>query len=178
MQIKPEFRILSEQDVPLYRKIRLKCLQNYPDNFGTLYEDEIHAKNLKFDTILRQQNSQSFLLGAFVNQELIGICGCMREDRIKTNHRAEISQMYVRNSFAGQGIGTKLLAHTLDKAFADTSLEMIELGVVDNNPQAIKLYSNLGFVQFGQLDNYFKHKNQYCGFTFMVLTQEKYFSLL
>ncbi len=175
MENETEFRILTADDINLYREIRLDCLQNYPDYFGTLLQNEVKAKTLKFDNVLRQENSQSFLYGAFKKEELIGICGFTREDRIKTNHRGEINQMYVRNEFAGQGIGTQLLKFTLDKAFTDEKLELIELGVVNNNEKAIKIYSNFGFVQFGHLENYFKYDNKYWAFTFMVLTKENYF---
>lgn len=170
-----EFRILTVDDINLYREIRLDCLQNYPNNFGTLFENEVKAKTLKFDKVLRQESSQSFLYGAFKKEKLIGICGFTREDRIKTNHRGEINQMYVRNEFAGQGIGTRLLKFTIDKAFADEKLELIELGVVNNNEKAIKIYSNFGFVKFGHLEKYFKYNNKYWAFTFMALTKENYF---
>ena len=174
MESEIEFRILSADDLNSYREIRLDCLQNYPDNFGTLFENEINSKSLKFDKVLREENSKSFLLGAFIEKELIGICGFTREDRLKTNHRGEINQMYVLNKLAGQGIGTKLLKLTLDKAFTDESLELIELGVVNNNDKAIKIYSNFGFVEFGHLEKYFKYENKYWAFKFMVLTKDTY----
>lgn len=175
MENEIEFRILTANDINLYREIRLDCLQNYPDNFGTLFENEVEAKTLKFDNVLRQEKSQSFLYGAFIKKNLIGICGFTREDRIKTNHRGEINQMYVRNEFAGHKIGTQLLKFTLEKAFTDKNLELIELGVVNNNQKAIKIYSNFGFVQFGQLEKYFKYNDKYWAFTFMSLTKENYF---
>lgn len=174
MQKEINYRILKAADLLLYREIRLHCLQNYPDNFGTLLENEGNATDLKFDAVLRQENSKSFLYGAFMGAQLIGICGFTRQEKVKTNHRGAISQLYVRNEFAGQGIGQQLLRYTLDKAFADESLEMIDLGVVNSNEQAVKLYLNIGFVQFGHFEKHFKHNDKYWGFTFMVLERETY----
>ncbi len=175
MQHKIEFRLLNARDINLYRDIRIDCLHNFPNNFGGLLEDEIHSRELKFDKVLQQENSLSFLYGAFLKQELIGICGFTRMNRMKTNHRGEISQLYVRQEFTGKGIGKKLLTLTIEKSFSEKSLEFIELGVVNDNLNAIKIYSDVGFVEFGHYEKYFKFENKYWGFSFLVLSKEVYF---
>ena len=71
MENEIEYRALIANDINIYRKIRIDCLQNYPNNFGTLLENEVKAKTLKFDKVLLQENSQSFLYGAFKKEELI-----------------------------------------------------------------------------------------------------------
>ena len=170
------YRTLNEGDLIAYRQIRLDCLQNHPENFGSLYENESNSKALKFDKVLKQENDRSFLFGAFENEELIAICGFTREERMKTKHRGNISQMYVRYEFGGKGIGKELLKNTLNKAFKDGSLEIIELGVVTNNKKAIQLYSHFGFKKYGQFDKYFKFENKYWDFTLMDLKRENYFN--
>lgn len=107
--MKTDFRILTSKDISKYREIRLECLKNNADQFGTLYEDEVKSKSLKFDPVLQQENSKDFLYGAFQNDNLVGICGFKRETKTKTKHRGEISHMYVKEDFAGQGIGWQLL---------------------------------------------------------------------
>ncbi|MEO8116687.1 MAG: GNAT family protein [Bacteroidota bacterium] len=174
MQI--EFRILRAHDIQLYREIRLDCLQKFPGNFGTLYEHEVKSKTLKFDKVLVQENAPSFLYGAFQKEKLLGICGFSRENRIKTNHRGIISQMYVRTEFAGKGIGKHLLKLTIDQALKDHKLEQIELGVVSDNVKAIQLYSSVGFTQFGYYEKYFKHNNKYQALICMSITRENYFN--
>ena len=171
-----EYRTLIAEDINAYREIRLECLRNYPDNFGTLLENEANSKALKFDNLLKQGRSSSFLYGVFKQDMLIGICGFKREERIKTIHRGIISQMYVRDEVAGHGIGKQLLKLTIEKAFTDKDLEIIELGVVSNNQKAIKIYSDMAFKQFGEFEKYFKHNNKYWSFTFMALAREDYFN--
>jgi ribosomal protein S18 acetylase RimI-like enzyme len=172
-----EFRILKEEDIDFYRAIRLDCLQNYPDNFGTLYEDEVQAKNLTFDKIIREKDAESFMMGAFSGKDLIGIAGFYRETRTKTKHRGEINQMYVKAEFARQGVGANLLRHLLDRAFTNETLDIIELGVVEGNTTALNLYRKFGFIQFGYLEKYFKHEEKYWAMTFMFLTRERYLHL-
>jgi GNAT superfamily N-acetyltransferase len=103
------FRQLRSEDILSYRKVRAECLQNFPDNFGSTFEEESKIPELKFERYLRENNPNKFMLGAFSGIELFGICGFIREDRNKTKHRGEIVQMYVNPSFEGQNIGKQLL---------------------------------------------------------------------
>ena len=178
LKIKMEFtfRTLTAGDINAYREIRLDCLQNHPDSFGTLYENEVNSTKLKFDKVLKSKNSPSFLNGVFNKEMLIGICGFTREESAKKKHRGTICQLYVRKDYSEQSIGKQLLKFTLDTAFADETLEIIELGVVMNNQKAIKLYSDFGFISFGNLENYFKLNDQYWTIVYMALKKENYLS--
>lgn len=169
-----EYRLLTFEDKEKYRQIRLECLKNYPQNFGTLYEDEINSSSLKFDNIISENNGSDFLLGAFINEKLVGICGNIQEDRIKTRHITEISHVYVSPDFAKKGIATNLLALTIEKAFSNNIVEQIILGVVKSNPQAIKIYQNAGFIQYGLLENYYKFEGNYESLILMVLTRNSF----
>ena len=167
-----KYRILNSSDAESYRQIRLECLKNCPDNFGSLYEDEINAAALKFDKTILQEGSTDFLLGAFDKNTLIGICGYMQEQRMKTKHNGEISHMYVMPAYGGSGIGTSLLKLTLERAFSDADLKQITLGVVHTNTGAINIYKNNGFVQYGILEDYFKQDVGFGSLVLMVLTRE------
>jgi GNAT superfamily N-acetyltransferase len=111
------YQILSSAHLNNYRAIRLECLQNYPQNFGSLYEDEVLCSELKFDKIIRENNGKDFLYGAFDGENLIGICGNIQESRIKTKHTAEISHMYIKPNYSGKGIGGTLLRLAIEKVF-------------------------------------------------------------
>jgi RimJ/RimL family protein N-acetyltransferase len=50
----------------------------------------------------------------------------------------------------GQGWGTRLLQFAVDWARVHPSLRWIDLGVFENNPRAIRLYKNAGFVEVGR----------------------------
>jgi RimJ/RimL family protein N-acetyltransferase len=171
-----QYRTLQGEDLGIYRQIRLECLKYYPDYFGTTYEEDLHASSLKFDKVLMAGSGDDFLLGAFADEALIGICGFVRGDRIKTRHHGEIVHMYVNPAFSGKGIGTRLLQLTIEKVFENSLVDQIELAVVDNNERAITTYRRLGFVQYGRLENCFKQGEQRWAQLFMVLTRENYFT--
>ena len=168
------YRLLTEADKNLYREIRLDCLRKYPDNFGSTYSEEINKESLKFDEAMHNNTSANFICGAFFNFNLVGICGFSRDNRLKTMHQGEISQMYVNPDFGRQGIGTSLLNFTINKAFDTNTIELILLGVVSVNTIAISAYKKLGFIQCGLIENYFKYGDKYLTQVLMSLTKEKY----
>lgn len=172
-----QYRPLQAGDLHIYRQIRLECLRNYPDYFGTTYEEDLHSSALKFDKVLAAGLGNDFLLGAFTGEVLIGICGFIQGDRIKTRHHGEIVHMYVNPDFSGQGIGTRLLQLTMEKAFANSLIDQIELGVVYSNERAVNIYRKLGFIKYGLLENYFQQGDKRWAQLFMVLTREHYLNI-
>src|SRR6188768_1614899 len=112
------FRQLIPTDHDEYRRVRLDCLKQYPDNFGTTYDEELHAGYLKLDDAIKFPRDHQFAFGAFSSEEkMIGICGFIAETRSKTRHRGEITQMFVENQYARRGIGGILLQLVINKAF-------------------------------------------------------------
>jgi RimJ/RimL family protein N-acetyltransferase len=168
------YRILNAGDLTAYRQVRLECLKMYPDNFGSTYEEEAASETLFLDKILAKNQAHDFFLGAFSEKELIGICGFKQEGRLKTDHRGEIVQMYLKPSFSGKGIGTKLLITTLQKAFENSLIDQVTLGVVALNESAVSLYINIGFVQYARLENSFKENGKGWAQLLMVLTRERF----
>jgi RimJ/RimL family protein N-acetyltransferase len=166
------FRQLTSADSLDYRRVRLECLQTFPDNFGSACEEESKIPQLKFEKYLLENNSDNFMFGAFDGEDLIGICGFSREDRNKTKHRGEIVQMYVNPNFAGQRIGFDLLRKTVEKALENSEIEQIVLSLVADNQAANKLYEKVGFVEYGRLQNYFKQGERYWNQRFMVLERK------
>jgi ribosomal protein S18 acetylase RimI-like enzyme len=168
-----DYRILESKNLNEYKEIRFECLKNNAENFGILYEEEINSKSLKFDKIITEKNGIDFLLGAFENENLIGICGFIQQKKIKTRHIGEISQMYVKPEFNRKGIATGLIKLAIEKVF-NNNVEQIILGVINSNVKALNLYLKMGFIQYGFIENYFKQNENYEAMKFMVLTKEKF----
>ena len=166
------YKKVEINDIEQYHKIRLNCLKNHPENFGTLYDEEKKSSSFKFDEIVTEQSITDFLMGAFANERLVGICGYIQEKREKTKHIGEISGMYVSTDFSGQKIGARLLSNTIQTAFVNSNLEQIILAVADKNIIAKNLYKKYGFVEYGRLNNYFKENNKYETKVFMTLTRK------
>jgi RimJ/RimL family protein N-acetyltransferase len=167
------YRKLGLQELEQYHYIRLDCLKNFPQNFGTLHEEELESSSFKFDKIITENHSSDFLMGAYKNKNLIGICGFIQEKRNKTKHIGEVSGMYVKPEYNGQHIGSELLKETIKISFENPEIEQIVLAVVDKNQVAKNLYKKNGFVEYGRLNNYFKHDGEYETQVFMTLSRQE-----
>lgn len=145
------YRKLKPGDEKSYRILRLECLKNFPDRFGSIYEEEAKLLKLKFETFIENRSTGNFMFGAFTDVgNLIGIAGFSRGDRAKTKHRGEVVQMYVDPKFGKKGIGETLLRELIEAVFETSYVESLELSVVADNPSAKRLYEKLGFKVFCQ----------------------------
>ncbi|MBL1409918.1 GNAT family N-acetyltransferase [Sphingobacterium faecale] len=156
------YRIVHRNEIEQYHKLRLCCLKDFPQNFGTLYEDQLESSNFKFDKVILQNNNTDFLMGAFKKEKLIGICGFIHEKRTKNSHLGEVSSMYVSPRYSGMKIGQTLLLNTIKLAFDNIEiLEQIKIAVVERNKAALYMYTKIGFVEYGRFQDYFKYGENY-----------------
>jgi ribosomal protein S18 acetylase RimI-like enzyme len=169
------YRKLKSTEAQDFRRVRLECLQTFPESFGTLYEDEIVKAKLYFEELIEQDSSADVIFfGAFAGDDLIGIAGFVRGDRTKTRHRGEIVSMYVNPDFHGQKVGENLLCQLLKAVFELDGVEQIHLTVVADNDSAVRLYERIGFETFGVQENYFKSGEKYWNQNFMQLMKENF----
>ena len=144
-------RSLNENYACDFQELRLRALKEHPDAFGSTYERE-SAYSLDFVAErlrLSAESRNNFTLGAFRQEELLGVVGFRRIDGEKEQHRGHIWGMYVRSEEQGKGIGKALLSKAIDLAESLPGLKQIELDVVTRNKQARNLYASLGFVSYG-----------------------------
>lgn len=168
------YRKLKPTEAKDFRRVRLECLQRFPDNFGTLYADEVNKPKLYFEDLIEQNLPDSFFFGAFDEENLIGIAGFVRGDRTKTRHRGEIVAMYVNPDFRGQRVGENLLLALIGSVFEIDGIEQIHLTVVADNRAAVTLYERIGFVSFGVQENYFKAGEKTWDQNFMQLLKKDF----
>lgn len=164
-------RRLLPADCSAYRKVRLDCLREFPESFGSSYEEEQGKQQLYFETIIETQAHRAFMLGAFDGETLVGICGFIQAGGAKTKHSGELMQVYIRPAHSGRGVGQQLLQATIEEAFKEPALEQIQLGVIAGNTAANTLYERLGFKEYGFLENYLRVNGQPLHQRFMVLTR-------
>lgn len=157
-----KYRQLVAADFAVYRMLRLECLKRFPNNFGSLYEEEYISGPIKLKKAIKSPDSTNFVIGAFLpDKQMIGACGLVTGERKKISHRGEIVQMYVSSAYSGRGIGAALLRQIIEIAFGDPKLEQLMLGVVESNEKAIALYASVGFTVYGRFENYFKAADKY-----------------
>ncbi len=161
-------RKLNFEDINSFIGIRLESLRVNPEAFLTTY-DEDSCHNLKSITERFEQHSENnFILGKFINNELVGIVGLFREQRIKTSHKAMIWGVFVKEDFRGNGYSRELMYEILEIAKSLDGLELINISVVSENQRAYKLYKSLGFDEWGFEKNAMKHNGIYYDEYFLV----------
>ncbi|HEY8562127.1 MAG TPA: GNAT family N-acetyltransferase [Pyrinomonadaceae bacterium] len=169
------YRKLKPSEARDYRRVRLACLENYPDSFGTLYENEVGKTKLYFEEAIERAAPDVFFFGAFADNNLIGIAGFVRGDRTKTRHRGELVSMYVDPAFHGRRVGEGLVRALAEAVFAIDGIEQIHLTVVADNRAAVRLYERIGFETFGVQKNYFKLGEKRWDQCFMQLERKSFF---
>lgn len=168
-------RKLQPHESAIYRELRLSCLKNVPESFGSTYEEEILNPRFMFETYIENGTPHQVMFGAFANERLIGITGFNRMARQRASHRGEVVQVYVASGYRGQKVGETLLRHVLDYAFTLEGIEQVQLSVIASNQTAIRLYEKLGFKTFGVQPRYFKVGDVYMDQQFMQLFKSDYF---
>ena len=167
-------RKLQPHESAIYREVRLACLKNVPEFFGSTYEEEALNPRLFFETHIENNSPDHMMFGAFDAERLIGITGFNRLARKRASHRGELVQVYVDPRYRGQNIGEKLLRFVLDFGFALEGMEQIQLSAIASNTTAIRLYEKLGFKTFGIQPRYFKVGDGYLDQQFMQLFKSDY----
>lgn len=167
-------RKLQPHESAIYREVRLACLKNVPQYFGSTYEEEFLNPKFMFETFIETESPDHVMFGAFDDDRLIGITGFNRMARQRAMHRGEIVQVYVDSNYRGQNIGEKLIRLVLEYAFGLDGIEQVQLSVIAGNEKAIKLYKKLGFKTFGVQPRYFKVGDIYMDQQFLQLFKSDY----
>lgn len=164
-----EYRNLKPSESKKYREIRLECLKNAKENFGSTYEESVIIPELFFESAIKNEDEYNKIFGAFDGDALAAICGYRRESTMKSRHRALLVQVYTRPEYRGKNISYELMKYMIDKLFEDETMQQITLGVVSDNHAAIKAYERLGFKEYGLHKNYFKDGDIYRDERLMML---------
>jgi ribosomal protein S18 acetylase RimI-like enzyme len=141
-------RQLTMAEVEAFRDCRAEGLKVHPEAFGEDY-DEFMAKPL--DEIAKRLDPAdgAFILGALVNDQLVGVIGHHRKPGKKNRHQAIIWGVYVSGSQRGTGLGRLLMEAAIAKSRALGDVEELQLTVITCNTSAIALYESLGFKTYG-----------------------------
>jgi RimJ/RimL family protein N-acetyltransferase len=160
---KMEIRKLNSSDVEDYVRLRLEALRQNPEAFATTYEETVSIGHeaLMLKTAKRLDSQETFTIGAFVDEQLVGVVTFMREQKTKLRHKGNVVAMYVTPSERGKGIGKCLLEELIERAKKLNGLEQLHLTVVANNEAAVQLYRSLDFEVYGTERNAMKFEGQY-----------------
>ncbi len=98
-----EIRVLTIEDLEVYRALRLLALEESPTAFGSSTSDEAHLSLDAFAKTLQPHgDAGNGVLGIFAEDGLLaGMLGLSRELREKRAHIASFFSMYVRPESRG-----------------------------------------------------------------------------
>jgi ribosomal protein S18 acetylase RimI-like enzyme len=162
-------RKLTEEDLDALWDIRLRALQDNPEAFGSTYEETRQRGKESFRQRLRQPHTETFFLGAFDEESLVGIVAFHREGGQKGQHKGYIISMYVAPEQRGRGIGKALLSEAIAQARTVPGLEQLLLAVATTQTAARQLYRSLGFEVYGLEPRALKQGDQYWDEELMIL---------
>jgi ribosomal protein S18 acetylase RimI-like enzyme len=137
------YRVLAPGDAKQYREIRLESLKLHPESFGTGYEEQSKLSKLMFEKAIEEPVDDRFVIGAFDNRELVGICGFLpfvTHNDLDLSDSGEIIQMYVKSMYRGKRIGLRLVEAVIHEALKLPGIMQILLGVAEGNTSAIRVY--------------------------------------
>src|SRR5450432_3209387 len=117
-------RILTSADAPAFRALRLRALQEHPEAFTSSYEEDVRKPLSATEQRIAGENGNVFW-GAFVDGEIRGMIGLMREPRAKNRHSGDVVAMYVAPELGRRGLARTLLQAAIDHARSEAKLEQL-----------------------------------------------------
>lgn len=153
-------RRLTIDHTGLYRALMLRAHSEHEAAFVTAFEERA-SRPLEW-WHRRLSDPTTVTLGAFDEAaSLIGSVRLERYQRRRERHKVDLVSLYVMKDHAGNGIGRRLM----DEALAETrklpGIELMLLVVVGENLPALRLFSRLGFVEYGREPKAVKHADRY-----------------
>ena len=145
-------RPLTPADADATFALRLAGLEERPEAFLTHVAEERAAGVLRTRRRLEanaRSEGASVLFGAFVDGELVGMTGLVRDDRRKLRHRACIVAVYVRPAHRSRGVAGRMLDAAIRHARALEGVEVLYLSTAGGNEPALRVYRSRGFVAWG-----------------------------
>jgi RimJ/RimL family protein N-acetyltransferase len=156
-----QVRRLTKEDAKEFWDLRLLALESEPVGFGESTAEH-HAVGVAGTAErLSAGDGESFILGAFDGERLVGTAGFYREQKAKRRQTGWIWGVFVHPSHRRKGTGFALISALIDEARALPGLITLHLTVAVTQSAARQMYAGLGFRVFGTVPRALYVKGQY-----------------
>ena len=138
--------MIRESDLAAFKAPRLEALREHPEAYGTDFgEDLRQPESVWIDRVKNAINSpEGCIVLADAGEELAGMAGVYRHNRVKIRHEATIWGVYVRPKYRGKKLTERMIAETLNWCRSN-EVRIARLTVVTCNGPAIRCYLRCGF---------------------------------
>lgn len=146
-----EIRRIRPDDWERLREVRLAALLDEPSAFGSTYAAELEAPERLWVELAASRATGSHganFLALDSSQLVVGIVGIFPMEAAPSV--AELTSMWVAPAARRHGLGTLLVRGAVDWALS-TGCSDVQLWVTRGNDPARSLYSDLGFVEMGDV---------------------------
>ena len=143
-----------------YRAKRLQALKEEPTAFASDYtttsqlDDAFWLQRAAFEP-------HSFLYGAFLGSEMVGMAGGYIDPEVKRSFIGYLVSIWVDARFRKQGIAKSLSELVVKEFRANAEVEVIHVAVTAGNDSARRIYESLGFVAWGVEPRAIRHDGRY-----------------
>ena len=143
---------ITLQNLPLFKVVRLRALQEAPYAFGSTYARESAFTESEWIGRLDRWNGvrgAGFI--ALDGGSPCGIAGILLDE--KNPERADLVSMWTAPSHRQTGVGRQLVNHVVEWGGVH-NVSALLLMVTSNNAGAIRFYEKLGFARTGRTEPY------------------------
>lgn len=131
--------VLTENDWPRLRDIRLSALRDDPLAFLATYEREADYDEKRW----RQEFSRGEWNVMLASGQDVGVVGATREPGMPT-HECHLEFLWIAPGSRRSGVATTLLRTVLDR-LRDSGVRNVWLWILNGNDPALNLYQQFGF---------------------------------
>lgn len=144
-------RRLTPGDAVSFARLRLLGLEMHPEAFGTSADAWREASDEQRSAALSpgDEPADQFVLGAFEDDELVGVLGFKRERRESVRHKGSLWGLFVHPDHRRAGIGGRLIRAAIDEVRGCEGLEYLRLVASTASREAVRLFTFEGFVRYG-----------------------------